>query len=446
MTAARLASVGLVAASLWIARPAHADPPDGATLTAAGLVWRSHGGELTLAPGGRLQVDAAFFPKQDPKSGPYIRRARVELRGWVGDTFAFVLGGDFAPPPPAGAEVAPSVLPAADDFLAYAPLGDALILQAGQFDVPFTLENRTSDADTDFIERAMTARTLGAPRNKDVGAMAHGLLGDGRLYYAAGLFNGEGPGFRNLDNQADAIGRLVWAPLAAGDGPWRRLSIGGSAWRGNHVLGPETPVQATPGGVAFFHATWPLGPGLPGGAVHEQGRTQAFAGELNVPLGERLGLRGEVVWKKQTLVDGTLDATGFVPVGAATLDGIAAYGEVWFWVVGDPHLHPVPGQELPRRPTPAPEPALRDALMVALRGEVLKEDLTSQASMLGDPAIATTRVVSGTAGVNYWRGRFVRVSANYVLNQWSGTSETVQKLAAAGRWEHEVLLRFALSL
>ncbi len=412
-----------------------------------GLVWRSRGGELTVAPGGRLQVDAAFFPRQDPKSGPYVRRARLELRGWIGDTFTFVLGGDFAPAPPAGAEVAPSMLPAADDFLAYAPLGDALILQAGQFDVPFTLENRTSDAETDFIERAMTARTLGAPRNKDVGAMAHGLVADGRLYYAAGLFNGEGPGFRNVDNQADAIGRLVWTPLGAGDGPWRRLALGGSAWRGNHVLGPEAPVQATPGGVVFLHARWPLAAGAAGGALHEQGTIEAFAGELNVPLGPNAGLRGEVVWKKQNLVEGTLDAGGFSPAGAATLDGIAAYGEVWWWVMGDPAIHPPPGLELPWRPAAAPEALLLpDGLMVALRGEILKEDVNSQAATLGDPAIATTRVVSGTAGLNYWRGRFVRLSANYVLNHWSGTSETIQTLAAAGAWEHEFLLRFALSL
>ena len=81
-----------------------------------------------------------------------------------------------------------------------------------------------------------------------------------------------------------------------------------------------------------------------------------------------------------------------------------------------------------------------------LRGEILKEDLSSQVATLGNPAIATTRVVSGTAGINYWRGRFIRVSANYVLNQWSGTSETIQTLAAGGKLEHEILLRFALSL
>ncbi len=448
MTAVRLASVGLVAAVVCLGGRARADSGDAAPmLTPDGLVWRSHGGELTLSPGGRLQVDGAFFPRQSPKSGAYLRRARLELRGWVGDTFTFVLGGDFAPQPAAGAQVAPSALPAADDFVAYAPFGDVLIAQAGQFDVPFTLENRTSDAETDFIERAMTARTLGAPRNKDVGAMVHGLVIDGRLYYAAGLFNGEGPGFRNLNNQGDTIGRLVFTPFAGTAGPWRDISLGGSAWHGKQVLGPEAPVQATPGGQVFFQSRWPLGAGTAGGAVHEQGTIEAFAGELNLPIGEHFGLRGEFVWKKQELADGTLDATGaFSPAGAATLDGIAAYGELWFWVLGNQQNRSAPGLELPLRPSTTGGPVLEDGLMIALRGEILKEDLKSQVSVLGDPGIATTRVVSGTAGLNYWRGRFIRASANYVLNQWSGTSETIQTLEAAGRLEHEILLRFALSL
>ncbi len=43
-----------------------------------------------------------------------------------------------------------------------------------------------------------------------------------------------------------------------------------------------------------------------------------------------------------------------------------------------------------------------------MRGEVLKEDLTSDNLTLGDPSVATTRLMSGTLGVNYWYGRFVR--------------------------------------
>ena len=452
MTLARLVCiVGVVAAATGGRARAQTTPePRAATATATatpeGLVWRSRGGELTLLPGGRLQVDGAFFPKQSPKSGLFIRRARVELRGWIGDAFYFDVGGDFAPAPAAGTQVAPSLWPAADDFLAYAPFGDALIVQAGQFDVPFTLENRTSDTETDFIERAMTARSLGAPRNKDVGAMVHGLVADGRFYYSAGLFDGEGPGFRNLDNQADAIGRVVWSPFAADDVPWRRVSVGASAWHGNHVLGPQSPVQATPGGVAFFQPAWTLGAGSPGAAAHEQGSIAAFGGELNLPLQPRFGLRGELVWKKQHLAEGTEAATGFVPIGGATLDGISGYGEVWFWVLGDQGLLAAPGFELPARPARGIRPLLEDGLMVAIRGEFLKEDLNSDTPTLGDPAIATTRVVAGTAGVNYWRGRFIRLSANYVIHQWSGTSETAQTLAAAGRWEHELLLRFALAL
>ena len=97
-----------------------------------------------------------------------------------------------------------------------------MIVQAGQFDAPFTLENRTSDAYTMFIERAMVARSLGVPRNKEVGAMVHGLLWDGVVYYSGGVFNGNGPGFRNVDNQPDAIGRIALAPLAGREGILRR--------------------------------------------------------------------------------------------------------------------------------------------------------------------------------------------------------------------------------
>ncbi len=163
------------------------------------------------------------------------------------------------------------------------------MVQAGQFDVPFTLENRTSDAYTDFIERAMVARSLGAPRNKEVGVMAHGLVGDGRFYYSAGLFNGEGPEFRNVDNQSDTIGRLVATPFAGGARWWSRWSIGGSVWYGNHVLGPTAPVQATPGGMVFFEPHWTSGQTAPRSfELHENGTVTAFGGELNLPIGDRI--------------------------------------------------------------------------------------------------------------------------------------------------------------
>jgi hypothetical protein len=444
MYAARLATVGLCAAALFAERARAGDVPPG-------LALRTAEEGIVLFPEGSLQVDGAFFPRQTPKSGVFLRRARVGVGGWLGPSFYFDLSGDFAPAPAPGADIAPSALPAADAYLAFAPDGDRLIVQAGQFDAPFTLENRTSDAATDFIERAMAARTLGVPRNKEVGVMLHGLVAGDRLYYSGGLFNGEGPGFRNLDNQADAIGRVVFSPLAASAGAdtWRRFSIGGSAWRGDHVNGRELSVQATPGGVVFLEPHWASGPTALALALREQGTVEAFGGELNLPIGPRFGLRGEVVWKRQQLAEanaGSLPAGPLAPLGDAVLHGLAGYGEVWFWLFGDDHQLPAPGRELPRRLGRPEAPPLGDGLMLALRFEGLKEDLDSDNPSLGDPGTATTRVLSATAGVTYWRGRFVRLTANYQVNAWSGSSQTIRSLAAGGTFEQEVLLRFAASM
>jgi hypothetical protein len=445
--------------------PAPPPPPPAATTIAAAiaagpndtvgfsdhLFVRSPGGEVVIFPGARVQVDGAAFPRQTPKSGIYLRRARLELRGWLGRIFYFDASVDVTPvPPDAGVALAPSALSPTDNYVALAPVGDRFILQAGQFDAPFTLENRTSDAYTVFIERALAVRALGVPRNKEVGVMAHGLLGDGVFYYSGGVFNGEGPGFRNVDNQPAFIGRATVSPFARGEGLFRRLTLGGSAWYGRHVLGPTFPAQATPGGLRFLTPQWMTAQPARTLVLREHGNVVVFAGELTIPLGPRFGLRGEGVYRRQDLAE-TEPALGTGPppvLGTARFDGIAAYGELWLWLAGDERMLPVPGLQLPARITGRYRRAFDDGLMLALRGEFLKEDLVSslETAMLGNPTRATTRVVSGTAGVNYWRGSFARISINYVVNMWSGTSETIKTLKAQGQLEHELLLRFAISL
>jgi hypothetical protein len=416
------------------------------------LFVRSPGGEVVVFPGGRVQVDAAAFPRQTPKTGAYVRRARVELTGWLGRIFYFDVSADFAPLPPVTSEpLPPSMLPATDNYVAVAPSGDRFILQAGQFDAPFTLENRTSDAYTMFIERSMVARSVGAPRNKEVGAMVHGLLGDGVLYYSGGVFNGDGPDFRNLDNQPDVIGRVTVAPFAGGESAFRRLQLGGSGWYGRHVLGPAFPAQATPGGVIFVTPQWTTGqPGLAQQTLElrEHGTIVAAGAELSLPLGTRFGLRGEFVYKQQKLAETDADpANGpMTPLGTPQLNAMAAYGELWLWLAGDERMLPAPGLQLPARIEGRYRRAFEDGLMLAVRGEFVKEDLINTATALADPTRATTRVVAGTAGVNYWRGSFARISINYVVNMWSGTSETIKTLRAESMLEHELLLRFATSL
>ena len=101
--------------------------------------------------------------------------------------------------------------------------------------------------------------------------------------------------------------------------------------------------------------------------------------------------------------------------------------EIYFILEPDPPPPPEPNMDAIRAAHNAPQPFV-------------------PAPILSDPNTATTRVVSGTAGLTYWRGRFVRLSANYVLDDWSGSSQTILGLKAGGSFEQEFLLRFAASL
>ena len=67
------------------------------------------------------------------------------------------------------ARARPSNIGTTDDYVALAPLKNLAILQVGQFDAPFTLENRTSDKYFDFMERSITVRAFGIPENKEIG-------------------------------------------------------------------------------------------------------------------------------------------------------------------------------------------------------------------------------------------------------------------------------------
>ena len=104
MFAARLATVGLCAALLFAPtagarrrRPRSADPIGD---FADGVFLRSRDGAIVLFPGGRLQIDGAFFRQQTPKSGAFVRRARVELRGWLGPLSTSTSRATSRPRPP----------------------------------------------------------------------------------------------------------------------------------------------------------------------------------------------------------------------------------------------------------------------------------------------------------------------------------------------------------
>lgn len=406
---------------------------------------RSPDNEIVLMPAFRLQMGGGVFPRGEPKGGFFLRRARVELAGWLGPAFYFNVGGDFA-----GTAASFVQLPG-DAYVSFAPSDDLFILQVGQFDAPFTLENRTLDTETTFIERSLAVRSVAAPRNKEVGVMVHGADAARSIYYSGGVFNGDGPGLRNPDNQVDVIGRVVLSPLARTSlEALRGISLGGSVWYGRHLAGQALTLQTTAGGFVVFDPRWTTGRDNPVTLeLHERGNLLAFAGELSIPVNHVFGLRGEAVFKKQDLGEDSIvpaDGTTITTLGRAKMQALGGYVEAWAWLVGDDLQLPRPGYQLPIRLRRAGEPTRRHALQLAARGELLKVDLTSTQPVLGDPNLATTRITAGSLAANYWYGRRVRASVNYSLYLLGGTTENAKALAAAGKYQHELMFLVGMNL
>jgi hypothetical protein len=375
------------------------------------------------------------------------------------------LAGDFAlGPPAAAAPAAPSNIATTDNYIALAPWKNLVILQVGQYDAPFTLENRTSDKYFDFMERSITVRAFGIPDNKEMGAMLHGYNDNRNFYYSLGVFNGDGQNFKNVDRAFDLMGRAWIAPFSfTGDGPLHDVEIGGSFWTGDRTNTLAPASQTTQGGFTFlsfsqFNTTYTTTAGSTANTpmqLRQVGRLNAAAGEINAPIDHKYGVRAEVVWRHSPLSQETIASNGVgTIIRAADLKGYSAYGEAWVWLMGnDRIIGDQQGLEPFTRWKKFGVRPIEDGLMVAFRYEHLDESvtgfsLTSGTSISPDAsAYGKTVVDSAQLGVNYWHSKRFRATFNGVLNHFgqdTGASGIVKNLGSP--WEEEFLFRLAIAL
>lgn len=431
---------------------------------------RSPDNNFILLPNGRLQVDGYGFirPTADmPVNTILLRRARLELGGWIGKVVYFNLGADFAAGAPAGADpVAQNWLNTTDDYVAVAPFKDKLILQVGQYDAPFTLENRTSDKYIDFMERSLTVRAFGIPSNKEAGVMIHGMPLDNKgIYYSLGVFNGDGQNFRNVDNNFDVMGRAWVAPFAFTEiEALQKVTLGGSFWSGKRgATGLALTPQATQGGFRFLDSKWNISQSQtkPDGTMtttttpaemHQIGDLTAFALEANVPISHRFGLRFEYVRKLQELEED--DITGaasgkLTALGHAKLDAYSFYGEAWGWLIGDDSIIGDPGLQLPPRLKKLKTAEPRHGLMIAARVDNLQETVTTDTPTLKNSSVGVTHIISPELGINYWYSKRFRATFNYVVNVLGGDTANIasaKKKNGDRAAEHELQLRLGIAL
>lgn len=167
------------------------------------------------------------FLDEDGKIDSFdIRRARLDIKGDVTERFDYRLQTDFA-----GSSA--KVLDATAGY----KVNPYLKLTAGQFKIPFSLENLASSPKLETINRsqvveALTARgkdVIGNQNGRDIGIQASGnfwLSGDRSLAdYALGIFNGSGINASDKNEQKDFVERIVFHPL-------KGLDIGGSYYDG----------------------------------------------------------------------------------------------------------------------------------------------------------------------------------------------------------------------
>jgi len=409
-----------------------------------------------LFPNGRLQLDGLFYRSDDktPFNSFIIRRARLETAGWIGTFAYFHIAADFAVgAPAAAAPVAQSNLNTTDDYIGIAPWKTLAILQFGQYDAPFTLENRTSDKYFDFMERSVTVRAFGIPDNKEIGAMLTGYNDDRNYLYSIGVFNGDGQNFRNVDGFFDVIGRGWLAPFSF-NGPeiLHDAAVGASFWTGNRSNALAAATQTTQDGFAFWSPswTWKTGSTSTPMQLRQQGRLNEFALELNVPVAHKYGIRSEYVWKHQPLsAENVTNPATSVILGGVNLKGWSMYAEAWFWALGDDRI--IGDQQGIEPYTRWKKFGVRppqDGVMLAFRFEYLTEDTTEESDaamlMFGDPEIGTTKVWVYEFGVNYWHSKRFRATFNYDFNHFAGNAPAITMLPSNDVQEFSFRLAIAL--
>jgi hypothetical protein len=428
-------------------------------------------------PPSGVAPNSAQDPRASLRDGVFIRRARIGIAGTVARHIDFRVEADFASLPQPGQ---------------YATLAEASVnvdvrpwlrFEAGQFYIPLTLENETSENFTDFLEKSTVVRFV-VPQPRDLGAQVFGTGPSNSFRYWVGVFNGDGQNFKNLDNQPAVIGRAFLAPLAfwPAHPQWLEyLWAGGSFWwqRSDNLggAGPPSVTGATSGdlqpitttgGFSIFSSNYANGTDITKSPIRSHlapdGTTLKWALELNVPIWRRYcGVRSEYVHQSidvREYNDLNAAAGNFVRNSGSKglLDGWGAYVEAWAWIGGN--VHPdYPGLYEPphwRGYSPPPPPVW--ALQLAARYEHIEMDITGLApsmnamgAVVPDPADGHYALDTFELGANFWVTRHSRIMTNYLMNyvgagEPSASAPNEKKNLFYKQWEYELLFRLQVNI
>ncbi|NCY22297.1 hypothetical protein EBX31_10130, partial [bacterium] len=150
-----------------------------------GMIFRSQDNHHLIRLGGLLQLDDRQFvdPGTTDMSKFLVRRARPYASGYFYDDWEYRFAPEFALSAPNATSYSTTI---ADAFVNFDTV-EEIQVQAGKFTVPLGLEMLTPVPFIPFAERSLTSNLI---PNRDLGVMAHGILFDEKLSWAAMVGSG----------------------------------------------------------------------------------------------------------------------------------------------------------------------------------------------------------------------------------------------------------------
>lgn len=241
---------------------------------------------------GAVHSDARFYTSDEAVNDAFLfRRIRPTLDGQLGPAVSFRITPELA-----GSSV--TLLDAYADLR----ISDALIIRAGQFKSPISLERLQSGNALSLVERAYVAEVAA---NRDLGVQLHGRLANGTVSYAAGIFNGAPDGRNspngNADDNFEVAGRLFVEPFRNdADSTLRGLGIGlaGSTGKREGAGNDFLPRYRSPGQQTVFSYL---------GTTAADGRQERLSPQGWFYAGP-FGLLGEYIVSRQRVVNTTTAA------------------------------------------------------------------------------------------------------------------------------------------
>ena len=122
----------------------------------------------------------------------------------------------------------------------------------------------------------------------------------------------------------------------------KAITLGGSGWTGKRKNALPLPTLSTAGGFSFWAPKWGTR------ELHQDGRLNAYAPELNAPIAHKGGLRVEYVHRHQQfgVLDTAKPSATALPRGRLNSSG--GYALLTYWLVGDDRITGDQGMQIRR--------------------------------------------------------------------------------------------------